>query len=67
MNALPAAVERPAAPKEPITLKKRDMLRMLMTMDRYQVDSVIIKPESDSFNWEIPLSRWKSKKKTKIS
>ncbi|HTL70383.1 MAG TPA: hypothetical protein VL404_03735 [Candidatus Eisenbacteria bacterium] len=64
---MPAAVERPAgaAPRERLTLKKRDVLKMLMTMDRYQVDSVIIKPESDSFNWEIPLSRWKAKKKPK--
>ena len=54
---MPAAAER-------ITLKKRDMLKMLMTMDRYQVDSVIIKPESHSFNWEIATPRWRTKKKT---
>jgi len=40
-----------------LTLKKRDVLKMLMTMDRYQVDSVVIRQEDDYFNWELPMTK----------
>lgn len=49
------AAELPAAsPRHRWTLSKRDVIKMLMAMDRYNVSSVVIKGDLDEFNWEIP-------------
>lgn len=35
------------------TVTKRELVKMLMAMDRYNVESVVFKTEPDYFNWEI--------------
>jgi hypothetical protein len=35
------------------TLSKRDLVTMLMAMDRYDVKSVVLRQETDYLNWEI--------------
>jgi hypothetical protein len=41
------------------TLSKKDLIRMLMAMDRYDVQSVVLRDETDYLNWEIPSNRKK--------
>jgi hypothetical protein len=41
------------------TLSKKDLIRMLMAMDRYDVESVVLRDETDYLNWEIPSLRKK--------
>ena len=35
-------------------LSKRDLVKMLMAMDRYDVESVVLRDETNYLNWEIP-------------
>jgi hypothetical protein len=53
---LPAAAERLHAdgPRHRWTLSKRDVIKMLMAMDRYNASSVVLKGDREEFNWEIP-------------
>ena len=53
---MPAAADRLRAvePRHRWTLSKRDIIKMLMAMDRYNASSVVLKGDREEFNWEIP-------------
>jgi hypothetical protein len=46
-----------AAASKTFRLNRTDVLKMLMTMDRYQVDSVVLRQEEDYLNWELPQAK----------